>query len=338
MGLLLLPPRTAECESLLALCFTRMEICDLFSAAEIRILLFLHRAARHGAACIDKLPVPRHDAQTVAILFGDPPRCVQVFCDESAPEKGIEEILIHRLAGEKARGDTADPRLLRRHHFRPVVIARMHGLQGIKGRAAQMLLRKPADDLSRCLRRIRHDIGNLSAERCFRGLHIFVRHTDELSERPMDGLTETVCLLHDGLRHAGKARVFLFRPFQIRLLRTDRRKQRLLLPFFTAQTKTQLLRRSQCFAVLLALLRKSGEALRLLLLFTKKLGQLARGCFFLLGEGCLLLLMLIDLRCQTLDVFSCMYKLLAHLLLFLLLFLRKSQRPHIGGLSLCQRS
>ena len=136
MGLLLLPPRTAECESLLALCFTRIEICDLFSAAEIRILLFLHRAARHGAACIDKLPVPRHNAQTVAILFGDPPRRVQVFCDESAPEKSIEEILIHRLAGEKVRGDTADPRLLRRHHFRPVVVARMHGLQGIEGRAA----------------------------------------------------------------------------------------------------------------------------------------------------------------------------------------------------------
>lgn len=76
----------------------------------------------------------------------------------------------------------------------------------------------------------------------------------------------------------------------MRLLRTDR-QQRLLLPFFTAQTKTQLIRLSQCFAVLLAQrLRKSGEALRLLLLFTKKLGQLARGCFFLLGEGCLLLL------------------------------------------------
>ena len=48
--------------------------------------------------------------------------------------------------------------------------------------------------------------------------------------------------------------------------------------------------------------------------------------------------MMIDLRRQTLDVFSCMYKLLAHLLLFLLLFLRKSQRSHIGGLRLCQRS
>ena len=236
------------------------------------------------------------------------------------------------------RGDTADPRLLRRHHFRPIVVARMHGLQGIKCRAAQMLLRKPTDDLSRCLRRIRHDIGDLSAECRFCGLCIFVRHTDELSERPMDGPTETVCLLHDGLRHAGKARVFLFRPFQVRLLRTDRRKQRLLLPFFTAQTKTYILRLSQRFAMLLPRLRKNGEALRLLLLFPQKLGQLARGCFFLLGEGCLLLLMMIDLCCQALDVLSGMYKLLAHLLLFLRLFLRESLRLRIGGLRLCQRS
>lgn len=66
---LLLAPREAGGESLLALRFTRIEICDLFSASEIRILLFLHRAARHGAACIHKLPVPRHDAQTVAILL-----------------------------------------------------------------------------------------------------------------------------------------------------------------------------------------------------------------------------------------------------------------------------
>ncbi len=171
------------------------------------------------------------------------------------------------MAGEKLGGDAADAPLLRRHLLVPVRIAGVHGLQRIEGGTAQILFFKPGNNPPCRCGGVGDDIGNLTAQRCFGGVGVFLRHPQEFPQSAVNGLAKAVFVLHDGLGGPRKAGIFLVRVHQVVPLRTDLRQGGGELALFAHQTEPLVLRRFQGAAILRPFCFYSRQLLLLFLRF-----------------------------------------------------------------------
>ena len=135
------------------------------------------RAARHGAARVDELPIACDNAEAVAVLSGNCQRTVHILRHNGSAESIVHDVAVIRFTFDQIRRHAAKARLMFQSGFAQRL--RTNRIHRQKCRAAAVTALEHLNGFFAVFRTLDNDIGSSCTQRRFHRCDIAIRHMDE---------------------------------------------------------------------------------------------------------------------------------------------------------------